>query len=48
MNTFSSPLKFVEWCREMEMKHKEHDDSIDVEGGDVDVGDYMGTGKDEE
>lgn len=41
MNTFSSPLAFVDWCKRAEAEHKAHDDTIIVEGGDLDVGDYI-------
>lgn len=48
MNTFKSPLDFIEWCKTADAEHKEHDDSTNVEGGDVDIGDYMDPTKSEE
>lgn len=41
MNTFSSPLDFIEWCKTAEAEHTDHDDSVTVEGGDLDIGDYI-------
>ena len=42
MKKFPNTMAFIEWCRNGETAHKEHDDSIIVEGGDgLDVGDYV-------
>ena len=42
MNTFASPLDYIEWCRAGEAAHADHDTSIKVEGGDLNVGDFIG------
>lgn len=42
MDSFDSPMAFIEWCRAAEKEHNDHDTSIKVEGGDLDVGDFIG------
>lgn len=42
MDSFDSPMAFIEWCRTAEKEHNNHDTSIKVEGGDLDVGDFVG------
>lgn len=41
MRTFSNPMDFIEWSKKAEAEHNAHDDTIIVEGGNLDIGDYM-------
>lgn len=41
MRTFSNPLEFIQWSQDAEAEHKAHDDTIVVEGGDLNIGDFM-------
>ena len=41
MKTFSSPMDFVVWCQNAEAVHNAHNSSIEVEGGNINIGDYM-------
>ena len=41
MNSFGSPLAFVEWIKQAQAEHEAHDTTIKVEGGDLDIGDYI-------
>ena len=41
MESFASPLEFIQWSRTAEAEHKEHDSSVEVEGGDLDIGDFI-------
>ena len=41
MESFASPMDFIAWAQQAEEEHKAHDDSIIVEGGDVNLGDYI-------
>ena len=41
MRSFSDPMAFISWSQTAEAEHKAHDDTINVEGGDLDIGDYM-------
>lgn len=41
MSTFSNPLEFIQWSQDAEAEHKAHDDTINIEGGDLNIGDFM-------
>lgn len=41
MNGFASPMDYIAWCRAGEAAHAGHDTSIEVEGGDLNVGDFL-------
>lgn len=41
MGTFSNTMDFVQWCRQGEAAHKEHDDTITSEGEEFDISDIL-------
>ena len=41
MNSFESPLAFIEWAKQAKIEHEAHDTSIKVEGGDLNIGDFI-------
>lgn len=41
VRTFSDPMAFIQWSQNAEAEHKAHDDTINVEGGDLNIGDFM-------
>lgn len=41
MNTFASPLDFIEWSKKALAEHEAHDTSIQASGGDLDLSDYI-------
>lgn len=41
MNTFDSPLDFIEWSKKALAEHEAHDTTIQASGGDLDLGDYI-------
>jgi hypothetical protein len=42
MNGFASPMDYIAWCRAGEAAHADHNTSIEVEGGELNVGDFIG------
>lgn len=40
--SFSSPEAFIAWSQSARAAHEGHDDSVRVEGGDLNIGDYIG------
>ena len=42
MDSFDSPMAFIDWCRAAEKEHEGHNTAIEVEGGDLNVGDFIG------
>lgn len=41
MDSFASPKDFINWCRNAEAEHATHDNRTVVEGGILDIGDYI-------
>lgn len=41
MRTFSDPMTFIQWSQNAEEEHKAHDDTIIVEGSELNIGDYI-------
>ena len=41
MGTFSSPMAFIEWCKNAEEEHSNHVTVIEASGNTVDIGDYI-------
>lgn len=41
MNTFASPLDFIEWSKNALAEHEAHDTTVQASGGDLDLSDYI-------
>ena len=41
MNSFASTMDFIQWCRDGEAAHKEHDETITGEGDEFDISDIL-------
>lgn len=41
MNTFATPMDFIEWCKAKQAEHESHDTSIIASGGDLDLSDFI-------
>ncbi len=41
MNTFNSPMAFIEWCKKVEAEHSAHVTMIEVSGSELDISDYI-------
>lgn len=41
MGTFGTTMEFVEWCRQGEAAHKEHEETITGEGDEFDISDIL-------
>ena len=42
MNSFPSPLDFINWCQNAEAEHAGHNTVTNVTGGDLDISDFVG------
>lgn len=41
VDTFSSPMAFIEWCKAAEAEHKNHQTVIEAIGGELNIGDII-------
>lgn len=41
MNSFATPLDFIEWSKNALAEHEAHDTTIQASGGDLDISDYI-------
>ena len=41
MESFSSPMEFINWLQQAEAEHNAHDSSLILDGGNVNIGDYI-------